>query len=149
MIFASRLRAEERMNRVPPAVRLCDRETDNEVLENPRRVFVFCNEAPGRQVSARRYEARKLLLTALLGIGVGIGSLQAQAVIRVGPPRPLVEVRGIRPSPAHVWVGGYHRWDGNAYAWNAGRWEAPPRPHAVWAATRYRLTAAGAKPALV
>jgi hypothetical protein len=95
------------------------------------------------QLSARRYKVRKLLLTAFFGIAVGIGSLQAQAVIRVGPPRPLVEVRGVRPSPNHVWVAGYHRWDGNAYAWNAGRWEAPPRPHAVWVAPRYRHTRDG------
>jgi hypothetical protein len=48
-----------------------------------------------------------------------------------------VETRPARPSPAHVWIAGYHRWDGNAYAWTPGRWEAPPRPHAVWVAPRY------------
>jgi WXXGXW repeat (2 copies) len=81
---------------------------------------------------------RKFLLTALFGIAMGIGSAQAEdVVIKTRPPRAVVETRPARPSPAHVWIAGYHRWDGNAYAWTPGRWEAPPRPHAVWVAPRY------------
>ena len=41
------------------------------------------------------------------------------------------------PGRDHVWVGGYHRYEGNAYHWQAGRWEQPPRAHAVWVAPRY------------
>ena len=79
----------------------------------------------------------KLLLMSVLGLGLGIGAMQAEVVVRVAPPRAVVEHRGVRPSREHVWVGGYHRWDGNAYAWQAGRWEAPPRPRAVWVAPRW------------
>jgi hypothetical protein len=27
---------------------------------------------------------------------------------------------------------GYHRWDGGRYLWVPGRWERPPREHAIW-----------------
>lgn len=79
----------------------------------------------------------KLFLMSVLGLGLGIGAMQAEVVVRVAPPRAVVEHRGVRPSREHVWVNGYHRWDGNAYAWQAGRWEAPPRPRAVWVAPRW------------
>jgi hypothetical protein len=58
----------------------------------------------------------------------------AEIVVRIAPPRVLVEKRGRAPSREHVWVSGYHRWDGNAYAWSPGRWEQPPRHHARWVA---------------
>jgi len=76
---------------------------------------------------------RKLFLTALVGIGLGIGLAQAEEVIvRTRPPAVIVEKRGIAPSGAHVWITGYHRWDGHAYVWVPGRWDLAPRPHAVW-----------------
>jgi len=82
---------------------------------------------------------KKLLLTAVMGIGLGIGSASAEeVVVRVGPPRAVVEHRVVRPSRRHVWIAGYHRWDGNAYVWVPGRWELPPREHAVWVAPRWR-----------
>lgn len=80
---------------------------------------------------------RKLLLTALFGAALGIGSAQAEVVVKVAPPRPVVEERTVAPSAAHVWIGGYHTWDGSAYVWTPGRWEVPPRPHAVWVAPRW------------
>jgi hypothetical protein len=81
---------------------------------------------------------RKLFLTALFGVAMGIGSAQAdEVIIRTRPPHAIVETRGVRPSRDHVWIAGYNRWDGNAYVWTPGRWEAPPRPHAVWVAPRY------------
>jgi len=82
---------------------------------------------------------RKLLVTALFGIAMGIGSVQAaEVVVKVAPPAPIVETRVVAPSPQHVWIAGYHRWDGNAYVWTPGRWEVPPHPHAVWVAPRWR-----------
>jgi len=80
---------------------------------------------------------RKLVLTALCGIALGIGSARAEIVIKLRPPISIREHRTHAPSRRHVWIAGYHRWDGNAYAWQAGRWEVPPREHAVWAAPRY------------
>ena len=52
--------------------------------------------------------------------------------VRVAPPAPLVEVRLTAPSPRHIWIGGYHRWDGAAYVWVPGRYELPPRAGQVW-----------------
>jgi WXXGXW repeat (2 copies) len=46
--------------------------------------------------------------------------------VRVNPPRAIVETRGVRPSRQHVWIAGFHRWDGRAYAWVPGRWDLPP-----------------------
>ena len=86
---------------------------------------------------------KKLILTTILGLALGIGAAQAEVVIRVGPPRPIVETRGIAPGPGHIWVGGYHRWDGNAYVWAPGRWELPPRAHAVWVAPRWEHRGGG------
>jgi hypothetical protein len=81
----------------------------------------------------------KLLLTSVLGLGLGIGAIQAaDVVVKVAPPRAVVEHRAERPSPRHVWIAGYHRWDGHAYAWEPGRWEVPPREHAVWVAPRWQ-----------
>ena len=78
------------------------------------------------------------LVTALLGIAVGVGSAQAaDLVIKLRPPVSIKEHRTAAPSREHVWVGGYHRWDGNTYAWQPGGWEKRPRPHAVWVAPRY------------
>ena len=58
----------------------------------------------------------------------------ADVVVRIAPPRDQVEKRGPAPSRNHVWVSGYQRWDGNAYAWTQGRWEQPPQPHGRWVA---------------
>ena len=81
---------------------------------------------------------RKLFLSSLLAVGIGIGYAHAaEIVVKVKPPAAIVEHRSARPSPKHVWVGGYHKWDGRAYAWEPGRWEVPPREHAVWVAPKW------------
>jgi hypothetical protein len=81
---------------------------------------------------------RKIFLNTLLALVLGIGAAQAaDVVVRVAPPRAVVEHRDVRPSRNHVWIAGYHRWDGNAYVWEKGRWEVPPKPHAKWVAPRW------------
>ena len=86
----------------------------------------------------------RLLLMSVLGFGLDIGAMQAaEVVVRAAPPRAIVEHRGVRPGPDHVWIGGYHGWDENANAWQAGHWEAPPRPHAVWVAPLYHIGVTG------
>jgi hypothetical protein len=81
---------------------------------------------------------RRFFVTAMFGIALGLGSAQAaDVVVKVAPPAAIVETRGAAPSPQHVWIAGYHRWDGKAYVWTPGRWEVPPRPHAVWVAPRW------------
>jgi hypothetical protein len=82
-----------------------------------------------------------MLLKRVIGLvfagGLAFSALAADVVVRIAPPRVVVERRGRPPSRDHVWVSGYHRWDGNAYNWNPGRWEQPPRPHARWVAHRW------------
>jgi hypothetical protein len=82
---------------------------------------------------------RKLFLSSLFAVAVGIASAQAaDIVVKTKPPATRVERRPPRPSPKHVWIGGYHKWDGRAYAWEPGRWEVPPREHAVWVAPKWQ-----------
>jgi WXXGXW repeat (2 copies) len=81
---------------------------------------------------------RKIFPAVLFAFALGIGAAQAaDIVVKVAPPHAVVEHRDARPSPQHVWVGGYHRWDGNAYVWEKGRWEIPPHPGAKWVAPRW------------
>jgi hypothetical protein len=79
----------------------------------------------------------KLFLSALFACAAAIGTAQAQVVVRVAPPRAVVERPGPRPGPQFVWIPGYHRWDSRAYVWVPGRWEAPPRRHAHWVPARW------------
>lgn len=82
---------------------------------------------------------RKFFISTLLGLALGLGSTQAaEVVVKIAPPVRIVERRTAAPGPQHVWLAGYHRWDGRAYVWVPGHWEVPPRPHAVWVAPRWR-----------
>jgi hypothetical protein len=64
-------------------------------------------------------------------------SPHGRVYVRVGPPAPIVEVRTVAPGPRYVWIDGYHRWSGRAYAWVPGRWAASPRARAVWVPGRW------------
>jgi len=77
-------------------------------------------------------------LIGLVFVGaLAFSATAADVVIRVAPPRFVVEKRPPPPSRNHVWISGYQRWDGNAYVWTPGRWEMPPRPGARWVAHHY------------
>lgn len=52
--------------------------------------------------------------------------------VRTRPPAALVEVRGTAPGPGHVWISGYHAWQGGAYVWIPGHWDRAPHTRAVW-----------------
>jgi len=80
---------------------------------------------------------RRTLLTLAFGAALALGASAADVVVRVAPPAAVVETRPVAPGPGYVWIGGYHRWDGAAYAWVPGRWENPPRPRARWVAPRW------------
>ena len=58
-------------------------------------------------------------LTLFLGITELAGGMP-RIYIPAPPPAPIVEVRPVAPSGRHVWIEGYHRWDGNAYVWTPG-----------------------------
>jgi hypothetical protein len=80
---------------------------------------------------------RKGLMGLVLASALTFSAAAAEVVVKIGPPAPIVETRGVAPGPGYVWIGGYHRWDGSAYAWVPGKWEQPPRPGARWVAHRW------------
>jgi YXWGXW repeat-containing protein len=75
---------------------------------------------------------KKTALAVLLGLILLPAASNAQVVVRIGPPAPVVEHYGPPPHEGWVWQPGYHYWDGNRYVWRAGVWAEPPRRHAVW-----------------
>lgn len=75
---------------------------------------------------------KKFALAALLAFTLLPAASNAQVYVRIGPPAPIVEHRPVAPGPGFVWIAGYHRWDGERYVWVPGRWDRPPREHAVW-----------------
>lgn len=77
---------------------------------------------------------KKIAMSALLAFTLlpAASFAQVGVVVRVGPPAAVVEHPGPRPHEGYVWIAGYHRWDGARYVWVPGRWDRPPRPHAVW-----------------
>src|SRR5262245_13521204 len=82
--------------------------------------------------------ARIAALVLVIGVVDAFAAPVARVYVRVGPPRPVAEVRIARPGPEFVWVGGYHRWDGGAYVWVPGAWQRPPRPRAAWVPGHWR-----------
>ena len=51
---------------------------------------------------------------------------------RYAPPAAHYERHGPPPGRGYVWVGGYHRWNGNAYVWYPGGWQQPPQYGYIW-----------------
>src|SRR5262245_61896596 len=67
----------------------------------------------------------------------GAASVDAQVIVQVPPPHPIVERRGPRPGRGFVWVPGYQRWGGRRYVWVPGQWQRPPRPFSRWVPGRW------------
>ena len=80
---------------------------------------------------------RRFCTTLLLAAGLSLTAGAQEVLVTVAPPHAVVEKRPVRPGREYVWIPGYHRWDGHAHVWVAGRWEQPPRPHAVWVAHKW------------
>src|SRR5438477_11907896 len=75
---------------------------------------------------------RKGLIIAAISSFLGINALATEVIVRVAPPRPIIERRIAPPSHRHVWVSGYHNWNGRSYVWVPGHYEMAPRPRARW-----------------
>ncbi|MGA9038913.1 MAG: hypothetical protein WB421_00115 [Terriglobales bacterium] len=80
---------------------------------------------------------KKILMSSALGLLLSAGMMSAEVVVKIGPPRPIVERPIPRPGPNYVWIGGYHNYVNGAYAWVPGRWEVAPHPGARWVAHRW------------
>jgi hypothetical protein len=70
-----------------------------------------------------------LAFTALTAVP---GFASTRVYVKIGPPVAVVEKREVAPSARHVWIPGFHRWDGNTYVWVSGRWEVPPKGRHAW-----------------
>ena len=81
--------------------------------------------------------------TLLIAGAVAAAPAQAQVYVHIGPPRPLYEVRPVRPHPGWAWRAGYHRWDGYRYVWVPGAYVMPPRPGVYWVPGHWRNTPRG------
>jgi len=68
-------------------------------------------------------------------------------VIYVEEPPPPIEneiiIERDRPSPSHVWVGGYWHHEGGRYNWVRGRWAVPPRGRTTWVSPRWERRGRG------
>jgi WXXGXW repeat (2 copies) len=74
-----------------------------------------------------------LVLAGLLVLPASVfGDVKVRVYVPSPPPPAQVEVIGVAPSSRHVWIAGYHRWDGGAYVWVPGHWVVRPRPRAIW-----------------
>jgi hypothetical protein len=62
----------------------------------------------------------------------------APVYVNVAPPRVRYEVQPPRPSPGHIWIGGYWGWDNGVHVWIDGQWAVPPQPGYVWEPARWQ-----------
>ncbi|MSU65846.1 MAG: hypothetical protein EXS38_07045 [Opitutus sp.] len=60
-----------------------------------------------------------------------------EIIVAEPPPPPQREVIYERPTPVHVWIGGYWGWWAGRHVWIGGRWEMPPRTSMVWVPARW------------
>lgn len=62
---------------------------------------------------------------------------ETSVVVEDAPPPPEREIIVERPSPAHIWIGGYWGWRAGRHVWVSGRWDLPPRTNVVWVPSRW------------
>jgi hypothetical protein len=71
----------------------------------------------------------------ILVLGVVLAAATSACAVRMvvpgPPPAARVEVRGVAPGPAFVWIGGYWAWR-SGWVWTPGSWVRRPHPRAVW-----------------
>ena len=80
---------------------------------------------------------KKIALAVLLALTMLPTASFAQVVVRIGPPAPVYDRQGPSPERGYVRISGCHRYEGDHNVWTSGRWERPPREHAVWVAHRW------------
>ena len=81
---------------------------------------------------------KKALVASAFALLLAVESLQAQTVVRIGPPPPPPRVVvPVAPGPRYIWVPGYYRYHHHGYVWVPGRYAVPPRPYAVWVPGRW------------
>jgi hypothetical protein len=61
----------------------------------------------------------------------------APVIVEQAPPGQIREYITERPSPYHVWIGGYWSWQIGRHVWISGHWDLPPRSNVVWVEPRW------------
>ncbi len=62
---------------------------------------------------------------------------EAPVIVQEAPPPPPREYIVERPSPYHVWIGGFWSWRLGRHVWMSGHWELPPHANVVWVEPRW------------
>lgn len=96
------------------------------------------------EVRGRKPMTQFAVILSIVGLMAGTGCVEYPADTTVGGqvevagPPPVALVDTVPPSPGlgYVWVGGAWDWRGQ-WVWDAGRWERPPHPGAVWVPHHY------------
>jgi len=82
-----------------------------------------------------------VILKRVIGLvfagGLAFSAAAADIVIRIAPPRMVIQKRDRSPGRDYVWVQGYQKWNGNGHVWVAGSWERRPQPRSHWVAHRW------------
>jgi hypothetical protein len=94
-------------------------------------------EARRREQAAREASMRVQLETQAavdLRVALKLKLRETGAVDRPPPPPPPLEAPPSPPFASAIWIGGQHVWNGVAWIWTSGHYEAPPQPDAVWVA---------------
>lgn len=76
------------------------------------------------------------------GFWTGSGTTLTYAHIAPPPLRVEIVDYDLRPSPSHLWTGGYWHWTDHRYRWTPGRWRIR-QPGRIWIPPRYRRTVRG------
>ena len=82
--------------------------------------------------------SRFMALAALTGLLIiPVSEARTRVYLRLAPPPIVVEQQTRAPRSGYVWQQGYHRWNGQSYAWTAGTWARPPHRNARWVPGRW------------
>ena len=65
-----------------------------------------------------------------------VATVGAEVDVVGDPPAPMYETIPMSPGIGFVWIGGAWAWH-DRWVWEAGHWDRPPHPGAVWVPHRY------------
>ena len=80
---------------------------------------------------------RLAVLVAAVTLGAAaFGGCALRLAVPGPPPGANVELRGVAPGPAFLWIDGSWAWR-SRWVWMPGSWVVPPRARAVWIPGRW------------
>ncbi len=86
-----------------------------------------------------------LIFAVIINILINTQIARSQVFVKVRPMAPVhVAVRGVAPSPFHVWVEPEWRWRRHEYVYIEGHWARPHR-HQIWIPGHWIDTPEGSK----